>query len=124
MAAAVFILVGLFHPGKICVGIALAFVALYGAAKYCAPQGPGPKPNMYVVLGSIAGISYLVLYLLDALLIVAFAMLLPVSLIFIHASLRLRNLSNKITNTLEIVGIKHSPMGKFLEQLGLMPDTF
>lgn len=43
---------------------------------------------------------------------------------FIHASLRLRNIQNKITNTLEVVGIKHSPMGKFLEAMGLMPDTF
>jgi len=121
MAAAVFTLVGLFHPGKICVGIGLAFGALYGVTKFIGPQ---PGSNIYVVIGSVAGISYLVLYLFDALLIVAFAILLPMSLIFVHSSLRLRNISNKLTNMVEVAGIKSSPMGKFLEQLGLMPDTF
>lgn len=125
MAAAVFAIIGLFHPGKICVGIALAFGSVYGFSKFFCDTAPGStRPNIYVVCGGIAAISYLILYILDALLIVAFAILLPVSLIFVHSSLRLRNLSNKLTNTLEIVSIKHSPMGKFLESLGLMPDTF
>lgn len=78
LAAVVFTLIGLFHPGKICLGISLGFGALYGTAKFCGPQ-PGPKPNLYVVIGAIAAVSYLILYLLDALLIVAFALLLPVS---------------------------------------------
>lgn len=44
--------------------------------------------------------------------------------VFIHSSLRLRNLKNKLTTTVETIGIKHSPMGQFLEAMGLMPDTF
>lgn len=44
--------------------------------------------------------------------------------IFVHASLRQRNLKNKVVNTIETIGIKQSPMGKFLEAMNLMPDTF
>lgn len=39
---------------------------------------------------------------------------------FIHASLRLRNLRNKIANRMEQVGLKKStPMGIVLNSLGL-----
>lgn len=47
-----------------------------------------------------------------------------ISGIFIHSSLRLRNIKNKLTTAVETVGIKHSPMGQLLEALGLMPETF
>jgi hypothetical protein len=38
--------------------------------------------------------------------------------IFLHASLRLRNLKNKITNKIENIGLNRTPMGWILEQLG------
>jgi PRA1 family protein 3 len=44
--------------------------------------------------------------------------------VFVHSSLRLRNMKNKLTTAVEQVGIKHSPMGQVLEAVGLMPDTF
>lgn len=124
MTGIIFVLFGLFHPGKMCLGITILFGVLYATTKFVKrPSAPG-QPNIYVIFGSIGFFAYIILYLLDSVLIVAFALLLPFALTFLHSSLRLRNLSNKLTNTLEIVGIKHSPMGKFLEGLGLMPDTF
>jgi len=36
----------------------------------------------------------------------------------IHASLRLRNIKNKISGKIEFVGIKRTPMGLLLESLG------
>lgn len=44
--------------------------------------------------------------------------------IFIHASLRLRNIKNKIVNRVENLGLKRTPMGIFLEELGLEHDMF
>ena len=38
--------------------------------------------------------------------------------VVIHASLRLRNLKNKVENKLESIGLKRSPMGLMLEALG------
>lgn len=46
--------------------------------------------------------------------------ILPV--IFVHASLRLRNLKNKVMNTVESLGIQNTPMGIFLNQMGLLPE--
>jgi hypothetical protein len=38
--------------------------------------------------------------------------------VVVHASLRLRNLKNKVENKLESIGLKRSPMGLMLEALG------
>lgn len=36
---------------------------------------------------------------------------------FIHASLRLRNLKNKLENKMEVIGLKRTPMGIVLDAL-------
>ena len=38
---------------------------------------------------------------------------------FIHASMRLRNVKNKLVNKMEVIGLKRTPMGLFLEALGM-----
>ena len=40
------------------------------------------------------------------------------AVVLIHASLRMRNVRNKITNRMEHVGLKRTPMGIILEGLG------
>lgn len=42
-----------------------------------------------------------------------------VSVVIIHASLRLRNIKNKVNNVKEFVGEKRTPMGLLLEVLEL-----
>lgn len=39
-------------------------------------------------------------------------------MILVHASLRMRNVRNKITNRMEHIGLKRTPMGIILEGLG------
>lgn len=46
----------------------------------------------------------------------------PLPVIFVHSSLRLRNLKNKVMNTVESLGIQNTPMGMFLGQMGLLPE--
>ncbi|XP_047474202.1 PRA1 family protein 2-like [Penaeus chinensis] len=43
----------------------------------------------------------------------------PLGIIFIHASMRLRNLKNKLMNKIEYIGLKRTPMGVILDALGL-----
>lgn len=43
-------------------------------------------------------------------------------MIFIHASLRLRNFKNKLANQVEMLEIKVTPMGLILRHLGLQTD--
>ena len=38
--------------------------------------------------------------------------------ILVHASLRMRNIKSKISNKIEFVGLKRTPMGLILEGLG------
>lgn len=47
---------------------------------------------------------------------------LPVT--FVHASLRLRNIKNKVANKIESIGLKRTPMGVFLEHLGMEEEFF
>ena len=41
----------------------------------------------------------------------------------IHAALRMRNLKNKVANKIEYVGLKRTPMGLFLEALGMEQEA-
>ncbi|CAG9808012.1 unnamed protein product [Chironomus riparius] len=123
------IIIGLFQPVKIALGMASIFAVIYALLMIYGPnQNPSVQQlqsvNKYAVFGLLLGITYIFLYMFDAVLLVLFAVLLPISSVFIHSSLRLRNLKNKLTSTVESIGIKHSPMGQFLEAMGLMPDTF
>jgi hypothetical protein len=43
---------------------------------------------------------------------------------FIHASLRLRNVKNKIVNKMEGIGLKRTPMGLFVEAMGMEEEVF
>lgn len=47
-----------------------------------------------------------------------------IPVIFIHASLRLRNIKNKLVNKVETLGLKRTPMGFFLEEMGLETNVF
>lgn len=45
------------------------------------------------------------------------------AVIFAHASLRLRNMKNKLENKIECAGLKRSPMGLLLEALGQQEEN-
>lgn len=48
----------------------------------------------------------------------------PLSVVmFIHASLRLRNLKNKLENKMEVIGLKRTPMGIVLDALEQQEET-
>ncbi|KAB7499471.1 PRA1 family protein 3 [Armadillidium nasatum] len=79
-----------------------------------------PVVSVIFVLSS----SYFVVYLLGSVVVFIFGILLPIfgavfHVILIHASMRLRNMKNKIMNKVEWIGLRRSPMGIFLDFLGM-----
>lgn len=84
MSAAVFLLVGLLHPMKVLLGLTVIVALVYVFVRFFAQDArrsvgadPNQLPNKWAILAGTLGGGYLVLYLFDSVLIVAFAVLLP-----------------------------------------------
>ncbi|XP_055690390.1 PRA1 family protein 3 [Lutzomyia longipalpis] len=75
------------------------------------------------IVGIVCVIALLILYLLDLMLFVLLTVLLPFSVIFVHASLRLRNTKSKAVNTFQATQLKRTPMGIFLSAMNLVPEN-
>ncbi|XP_015920838.1 PRA1 family protein 3 [Parasteatoda tepidariorum] len=121
MSVIVFLIVGLIHPAKMLCGIA-AMLAAFGLFCYVTNSkrtaAKFKRDHPVVSLLVIFSGGYFVVYMLGSVLIFLFGIMLPVLLIFIHSSMRLRNIRNKVINKIETIGLKKTPMGLFLEALG------
>ncbi|XP_050783358.1 PRA1 family protein 2 isoform X2 [Gopherus flavomarginatus] len=98
--------------------VTLVFVAFVWAAENKAPirrfRRSYPGASLLAVLGSAYGL----VSLLGGSEVFLLTVALPISMILIHASVRLRNLKNKIENKIESIGLKRTPMGLLLEAMG------
>lgn len=123
----VFLIVGLMHPVKMFYGF-LALSVAFGLFYYITyDRRPGHKfkrehPLISVIVVFTGG--YFIVYMLGSVVVFLMGILLPVVVVFIHASMRLRNIKNKITNKMEHVGLQRTPMGIFLESLGQEQDIW
>ncbi|CAG9820617.1 unnamed protein product [Phaedon cochleariae] len=122
MSIFIFIIVGIIHPLKMACGF-MAMAVIFMIFVYVTNEQQSAarfKRNHPVisVLIIFAG-GYFVAYMLQSLLIFILGILLPITAIFIHASLRLRNIKNKLANRVESLGFTTTPMGFFLEEIGL-----
>lgn len=72
-------------------------------------------PTLFVM--SIMLSSYFVISMFGGVMVFVFGITFPLLLMFIHASLRLRNIKNKLENKIEGVGLKKTPMGIVLDAL-------
>nr|CAD7411348.1 unnamed protein product [Timema poppensis] len=122
----VFLLVGVMHPTQMLLGMLAVFVAFalfcyFTNAKRSASRFRNNHPyfSMLVVLAGI----YFIVYMLGSVIVFIFGILLPVVVTFLHASMRLRNIKNKLVNKIEVIGLKKTPMGVFLETLGLEQEV-
>ena len=61
---------------------------------------------------------YAIMYLFGSIMVFLFGIALPLALVLVHASMRLRNTKSKITTKLEKIGFVRTPMGLLLEALG------
>ncbi|KAH8409367.1 hypothetical protein KR222_001792, partial [Zaprionus bogoriensis] len=78
------------------------------------------QQKWYILAGALLA-SYLFLHMLSAVLLTAFTVLLPIAATFVHASLRLRNIKNKLSNSIESF-TPSTPMGAFLDALNVRAD--
>ncbi|XP_064473444.1 PRA1 family protein 3-like isoform X2 [Ornithodoros turicata] len=121
LSVLVFLAIGVIHPTKMLCGmtaVALAFGLFYYItnSKRAAMRFKRDHPVISVLVILMCG--YLIVYMLGSVMVFLFGILLPIMLVFIHASMRLRNIKNKLTNRIETIGLKRTPMGIFLEALG------
>ncbi|XP_003739732.1 PRA1 family protein 3 [Galendromus occidentalis] len=122
--ALVFILVGMVNPTQILVGMAATVSTLellnYLSRHQAAFAGLRRRhPGICMTIMLVGG--YLIMSMIGSVMIFLFGIALPILLIFIHASLRLRNLKSKIWNRGESLGLISTPMGIILDHFG---ETF
>ncbi|KAM6977215.1 PRA1 family protein 3-like [Aplochiton taeniatus] len=120
VAIVVFLIVGFLNPFGMFLGgavVALIFMASVwaGENKTFIKNFKRKNPSLFVI--AIMGTSYFVLSLCGGVLVFIFGITFPLLLILIHASLRLRNIKNRLENKIEGVGLKKSPMGIILDLL-------
>lgn len=125
MALAIFVVIGIIHPIKLICGSVVVVVVL-GLFFYITNERAAaaefkrqhPIVSLLLILSGI----YFICYMFKSLLIFLLGIFLPFSITFVHASLRKRNLKNKIANKVEEIGIKKTPMGIFLKSFGMEPE--
>ncbi|XP_055372258.1 PRA1 family protein 3 isoform X2 [Condylostylus longicornis] len=120
---AVYIIMLIANPTKIICGLIVKAAIIATTVYYFSIDGRTTNENSYkwAILAAPLFIGYLLLTWFDALLLSAFTLLLPFCLTFVHASLRLRNIRNKVANTMESFG-PATPMSVFLKTINVTAD--
>jgi len=125
-ALVIFLLICFLHPGKMFLGI-LTMGILFGLLYYFSStkvQVKTIKKNhpALVMLGTFS-LGYFVIYMMGCILVFLSGVILPFIFMIVHASLRLRNIKNKVTNVAETLGMgRKTPMGIFLDEFGIEPE--
>ncbi|XP_065836439.1 PRA1 family protein 2-like [Oscarella lobularis] len=81
------------------------------------------RPN-WIVLGASIALIILVLNYLGDIFYFSLTVVIPVLVVLLHASFRKRNIKNKLSGQAELLGIKSTPMGTLLDQLGILHKNF
>uniref|UniRef100_A0A0R3S5G3 PRA1 family protein n=1 Tax=Elaeophora elaphi TaxID=1147741 RepID=A0A0R3S5G3_9BILA len=75
--------------------------------------------HTFITLGAMLLSFYFFVYAIVPVVTVLFTLSLPLLLVLVHASTRLRSLKVKINHQLERVGLKHTAMACLLERCGI-----
>lgn len=127
VAILVFLVVGFLNPVSMFTGavvVASVFIGSVwaGENKAIIKKFKKENPSLFVFLVMV--VSYFLMSLFGGVMVFLLGIKLPLLLIFAHASLRLRNIKNKLENKMESAGLKKSPMGIILEALGQQEENF
>ncbi|XP_004606504.1 PRA1 family protein 2 [Sorex araneus] len=98
--------------------VAIGLGVLVWAAESQAAVRRCRRSHPAACLAAVLAIGFLVLWAVGGACTFLLSIAGPVLLILVHASLRLRNLKNKLENKIESIGLKRTPMGLLLEALG------
>ncbi|XP_060913461.1 PRA1 family protein 3-like [Labrus mixtus] len=116
----VFIIVGFLNPFGMFLGglvVTLVFTGSVWAGENKAVVKNFKKKNPTLFVLGIMVTSYFLLSLCGGVMVFIFGITFPLLLILIHASLRLRNMKNRLENKIEGVGLKKTPMGIIMDLL-------
>jgi len=118
----VFLLFGLLRPKEMILGTAitaLLIILITQVELFRDIQRQYPVLSvLFVVL-----VTYLFLMLLGSVMVFLVAVAVPVGLTILHASLRTRNIRNKLANQMDRVGLRRTPMGLLLDELGCVLEA-
>ncbi|KAG1683575.1 PRA1 family protein 3 [Nymphon striatum] len=125
-AIIIFLFVGIMSPGKMLCGmlaICVAFSIFYYITNSKAAATRFKKNHPLISLRNnfcryTITCGYFIVYVLGSVFVFLFGIVLPIIVVLIHASLRLRNMKNKLANKMESVGLRKTPMSIFLETIG------
>lgn len=120
VAAMMISVVGFLSPFNMILGgivVVLVFTGFVWAAhnKDILRRMKKQYPTTFVMVVMLA--SYFLISMFGGVMVFVFGITFPLLLMFIHASLRLRNLKNKLENKMEGIGLKKTPMGIILDAL-------
>ncbi|XP_032892579.1 PRA1 family protein 3 [Amblyraja radiata] len=121
VAVCLFLLIGFMSPLEIVLGGAVVTVIFTGslwASENKAAIGHFKRQHPTFFVMAILMMSYFMISIIGGVMVFLFGITLPLLLIFVHSSLRLRNLQNKFENKMEEIGLKKTPMGILLNALG------
>ncbi|KAK9973598.1 hypothetical protein ABG768_024318 [Culter alburnus] len=127
VAIVVFLIVGFMNPVSMFTGaavIASVFIGSVWAGENKAIIKKFKKENPALFVFLVMVVSYFLMSLFGGVMVFLLGIKLPLLMIFAHASLRLRNMKNKLENKMESAGLKKSPMGIILEALGQQEENF
>ncbi|KAM4721177.1 PRA1 family protein 3 [Rhinophrynus dorsalis] len=127
MAAGVISLVGFFNPLNMILGgtvVVLIFLGFVWSShnKDFIRKFKKQYPTLFIL--SIMLTSYFAISMFGGVMVFMFGITFPLLLMFIHASLRLRNIKNKVENRMEGIGMKKTPMGIVLDALEQQEESF
>ncbi|XP_068171845.1 ADP-ribosylation factor-like 6 interacting protein 5a [Antennarius striatus] len=126
VALGVFIAVGFLNPLGMFTAMAVVSAVFLGSVwagdnRAVINNFKRQNPTGFLIAIMIA--SYVLISFLGSVMVFMSAIILPLSLIFAHASFRLRNMKNKLESKIELAGLKRSPMGILLEALGQQEEN-
>ncbi|XP_069592624.1 PRA1 family protein 3 [Ranitomeya imitator] len=127
LAAAVVCLVGFLSPLNMLLGASIVVLVFLGFVwtshnKDAVRKFKKQYPTLFIM--SIMLSSYFVISMFGGVMVFMFGITFPLLLMFVHASLRLRNIKNKVENKFENIGLKKTPMGIVLDALEQEEDNF
>nr|XP_040046151.1 PRA1 family protein 2 [Gasterosteus aculeatus aculeatus] len=125
-ALGLLLVVGYFQPLQLVVGatvVTLLFPSFVWVAENQASVRCFRRNHPTISLLAILLASYLFVLVLGGVALFLFGIAFPLLMVLVHASVRRRNLKNKLENKLESIGLKRTPMGLLLEALGPEQET-
>jgi len=118
----IFVLIGIIHPKDMVLG-AIAIIVGIAVILYALSRQPDAvrfkKEHPLITLSAIVLSGYFFIYVLASVVVFLYSIALPMLLVCLHASLRLRNFKSKANQLREDLGVQKTIMGKLLQLLGI-----